>query len=282
MTIGQKIRQLRKEKNITQSELAGEEITRNMLSRIESDKGLPSLSTLLFLAKRLDVSPGYLINENVSLFDDRKLLHIDHIKHAFAIHSYKEVLRTYEKNFTECDDELALILAESCFALANEAMHNGKMVSAEKYAQEGLGYCDKTVYPTHHLRASLCVIAATLKNIQSPKYDVAASAFPDLREDAVSEDFYRYISEKYDGHTFKDPIYAAHVAAKKMIAEGHYADALTALEAIEARKSERGFSVLVLFRIYSDLEICHKELRNFEAAYRYSAKKLSLLSAFRG
>jgi len=42
------------------------------------------------------------------------------------------------------------------------------------------------------------------------------------------------------------------------------------------------FSVLVLFRIYSDLEICHKELRNFEAAYRYSAKKLSLLSAFRG
>ena len=49
----------------------------------------------------------------------------------------------------------------------------------------------------------------------------------------------------------------------------------------EDKKAEKGFSVLVLFRVYGDLENCHKELYNYEAAYRYSAKRMSLLSAFR-
>lgn len=281
MTPGQKIRALRKEKNITQSALTEGEITRNMLSRIESDKAQPSLSTLLFLAEKLDVSAGYLLDETATLFDDKKARFFPRIKHAFSIRNYKEVLRLYEKHLGECDDEIALLLAESYTALTEEALHNGKMTSAQQFAQKGLAFTAQTTYATHHLEASLTLYLAILSNIQSPKYEVQACAFPAMREKAIREDLYHYASEYADEHTFSDPYYQAHADAKRLISLGRYADALKALEEIENKRMEKGFSVFVLFRIYSDLELCHKELRNFEAAYRYSAKKLSLLSAFR-
>lgn len=47
MDIGKKIREIRTEKLMTQSQLAGDEITRNMLSRIENGAALPSLGTVM-------------------------------------------------------------------------------------------------------------------------------------------------------------------------------------------------------------------------------------------
>lgn len=56
--LGAKIKALRKAKEKTQSELAGSFITRNMLSRVESGTVTPSLDTLCYLAKELDISPA--------------------------------------------------------------------------------------------------------------------------------------------------------------------------------------------------------------------------------
>ena len=50
MQIGEKIKMLRQSKLMTQSELAGNHITRNMLSSIEHGTALPSLSTALYIA----------------------------------------------------------------------------------------------------------------------------------------------------------------------------------------------------------------------------------------
>ncbi len=281
MTLGEKIRTLRKDRKITQSALVGNEITRNMLSRIESDKALPSLQTLLFLAEKLEVTPGYLLNENASLLDDKKARCLPAMKAAYKSGNYKEVLRLYQRDLNETDDETALLLAEASAGYAMQLLHMGKMISAEKTAAEGKAFCEKTLYLTHHTEAVLSLITAIAGNVQSPKYDVTASAFTSLREAAVFEDLYRYASEQTEGHTFKDPYFAAHAEAKRMIASGNKADAIKALEALEEKKAEKGFSVLVLFRVYGDLENCHKELYNYEAAYKYSAKRMSLLSAFR-
>ena len=53
MELGNKIRTLRKKQNMTQSELAGEHITRNMLSKIENGEALPSLDTLFYSCLRI-------------------------------------------------------------------------------------------------------------------------------------------------------------------------------------------------------------------------------------
>ncbi|MFD2829644.1 helix-turn-helix domain-containing protein [Corticicoccus populi] len=63
MTLGQRIRTLRKEKKLTQTDLAGDRITKNMLSIIENDKSDPSLETLNYLAKKLGVPVSYLTQE---------------------------------------------------------------------------------------------------------------------------------------------------------------------------------------------------------------------------
>ena len=57
--LGEKIRHLRIQLGITQKDLAGDKITRNMLSLIESGAASPSVSTLLYIAERLGTPAGY-------------------------------------------------------------------------------------------------------------------------------------------------------------------------------------------------------------------------------
>ena len=61
--LGEKIKKLRKMRGLTQAELVGDTVTRNMLSSIENGKASPSLETLMNIADRLSVSVSYLISE---------------------------------------------------------------------------------------------------------------------------------------------------------------------------------------------------------------------------
>ena len=63
MSIGEKIKKLRSAKLMTEADLAGSEITRNMLSQIENDVAQPSMNTIRYIAARLNVSPGFLLAE---------------------------------------------------------------------------------------------------------------------------------------------------------------------------------------------------------------------------
>ena len=59
--IGAQIRALRVAAGLTQSQLCGTYITRNMLSRIENGAVHPSVDTLIYIANRLKVSPAYFL-----------------------------------------------------------------------------------------------------------------------------------------------------------------------------------------------------------------------------
>ena len=63
MDIGTKIKELRTAKCMTQSQLAGDYMTRNMLSRIENGAVKPSLSTTVYISERLKVPVGYILTE---------------------------------------------------------------------------------------------------------------------------------------------------------------------------------------------------------------------------
>ena len=71
ISLGTKIKKLRILRNMTQKELVGDRITRNMLSEIESGTANPSLTTLIYLAERLNISPAYFFvnDEDVLYFD---------------------------------------------------------------------------------------------------------------------------------------------------------------------------------------------------------------------
>ena len=61
LSLGEKIKKLRKEKNMTLKELAGDRITAAQISHIERDKSHTSYELLEYLAEKLDVSIEYLL-----------------------------------------------------------------------------------------------------------------------------------------------------------------------------------------------------------------------------
>ncbi|MBS4175586.1 helix-turn-helix transcriptional regulator [Bacillus sp. FJAT-49736] len=71
--LGERIRKLRKQKKMTLETLAGNELTKGMLSLIENNKAQPSMESLAFIAKQLEVDITDLLEE-VSSQELREIL----------------------------------------------------------------------------------------------------------------------------------------------------------------------------------------------------------------
>ena len=52
MTLGQKLKKARLDRGLTQAQVVGDRITRNMLSQIENDQASPSMRTSAFSQRR--------------------------------------------------------------------------------------------------------------------------------------------------------------------------------------------------------------------------------------
>lgn len=66
MTLGLKVKEARISKQMTQRELAGDFITRNMLSQIENDNATPSIKTIEYIASVLDKPISYFMDSAIS------------------------------------------------------------------------------------------------------------------------------------------------------------------------------------------------------------------------
>src|SRR5256885_10676676 len=69
--LGERVRTLRRERGLTQTELAAERVSKEYISQIETGKTRPTTQTLEWLAKRLGVDPNYL-EDGVSDADHRE------------------------------------------------------------------------------------------------------------------------------------------------------------------------------------------------------------------
>lgn len=68
MSVGNKIADIRKSKNLTQEQLADLlKVTRQSISRWESDQTYPDMDKIIFLAEILDVSCDYLLTDKTEL-----------------------------------------------------------------------------------------------------------------------------------------------------------------------------------------------------------------------
>ena len=61
----------------------------------------------------------------------------------------------------------------------------------------------------------------------------------------------------------------------------NYLPAAEILSNIETTKRSGEYNAYCVFGIYGDLEICYKQLCDFEKAYKYSSKRFSLLEGFK-
>ena len=62
MDLGEKLKKVRLDAGLSQRQVCGERITRNMLSQIENGSARPSMDTLRYLADRLGKPLGYFLD----------------------------------------------------------------------------------------------------------------------------------------------------------------------------------------------------------------------------
>lgn len=159
--LGKRIKEARLAKKMTQSELVGTFITRNMLSRIESGNACPSVKTLEYLASRLDLPAGSLIADETPDAEksEKNAELLINAKQQYINHDYTTCLQTAEKlTGSEFDDEAQAILARCSIALSEKAMNSGDKGTAIKYAKQALELADKGIYKSREIS-----VDATLK-----------------------------------------------------------------------------------------------------------------------
>ncbi len=288
-TIGERIKRLRRMKNMTQAELSGNDITRNMLSRIETGAALPSLPTLVSIAERLGVPAGILLEENV-YFDYLRAELIREAKAYMSENKYEKALELIMTSGLK-GDEIQLLIIECDLALAREYSTKSKYKEAAVRLMDAVNKSHDTTYSTagsaYIANLYLCLAERLGKSLGSNN-DLPPSP-PDFDE---YMDIYVYLklTDLFDsGQIIKavnlaslteirDKILSAHIAARLDMANGRYNDAEAKLKGIIAseNQSPTPHGSLLLFRVYDELEQCAKGENDYVSAYQYKEQKLKL------
>ena len=279
MTIGEKIRSERRAKGLTQSELAGDKITRNMISAIESGKASMSIDTLKYIASELGVPASYLISEEDDLFFYRKKERMPAIRNALDEKNYTACINLVMK-LEKLDDELAYILSECYFMLGISCAKSGFMHSADKYLDMSVHYCDSTLYDTERFRSVIPLYQAIARNVNSPLLEFEDDKYYPIALGVTEFEFYKYLTLDFD-FNFLSFQFDRHIKAKQLIKERKYSEAIELLIMIEQQKNDFEYNAYVMFGVYTDLETCYRQLFDFENAYRYASKRISLMEGFK-
>ena len=158
MTLGQKIKTARLERGMTQKELVGDAITRNMLSKIENDAAAPSVRTLEYLARALDLPAGYFLGES-GLSDGSVPDGLDEARCAYREKRWLDCLAALkaDKQAASTDEGYLLHARAGAFAAA-EALAAGDHAAARELAEAAQYYNQEGMYYSAGLDARICLI----------------------------------------------------------------------------------------------------------------------------
>ena len=149
MTLGEKLRSARQEAGLSQRQLCGEYMTRNMLSQIENGSARPSVDTLRYLAERLGKSVSYFLEEQAVTSPNQALM-------AAARKAYgagdpalcRKELEAYREPDEVFDQERWLLESLACMALAEQMIAQGRMPYAAQLLDGAAQAGERTSYYT--------------------------------------------------------------------------------------------------------------------------------------
>ena len=143
MEIGEKLRQARLEAGLSQRQLCGDAITRNMLSLIEHGSARPSMDTLKYLAARLNKPVSFFLEEDGVLLPNLDVMNQARAYHDTGDHGQVlTALEAYRGPDPVFDREKALLTNLALLGLAEAAISEGRI----PYARELLRQITKQPY----------------------------------------------------------------------------------------------------------------------------------------
>ncbi|MBE6542707.1 MAG: helix-turn-helix transcriptional regulator [Ruminococcaceae bacterium] len=285
--IGEKIRELRLQRGITQKDLAGDKITRNMLSLIESGNASPSVSTLLYISKRLDTPVGYFFS-NTEEDEGRflKMSIIEQIKSSFHSQNYAECAQLcVDIPPAALDDEISYILAVSYLNTSLQSAYHIEMDSAFSDLKKAEQFSSCSIYCTSGFTSAIEFYQVLYSTACS---DVIPDILCDYSKcgDYVSYDVIEYFNDLKLYRT-------TGTAEKKALVSSHFSRHINALHlastdhTVDAQKRLRELSLdptlpfFMQYRVLCDLENAANISGDLRLAYSSARRKIELIEKFR-
>lgn len=282
ITLGQKIKALRLEKKMTQADLAGDTITRNMLSQIENGVAQPSVSTILELADKLDVPTEYFFSESGTLDDFRKISAIAKIRKLYAAGDYGKCISKLDA-LNIFDDETQYIYARAAFAKGIELYRAGFLSGAMEYFQKAIEHGEKTVYLEGIFSRVVKRYLVTAEFVRSKeKNPLPEDCVIDKEADFKADIAYiRNIAEEdhYFDYGEACALYKEHLAIRAEMKKGldipNTETLVSRLKKILSSLSETKDAILQYY-VLSDLETLSGRMGDYKCAYECSSARLAL------
>lgn len=282
--IGERIRQLRKKRGLTQKELAGEQMTRNMLSLIETGSALPSLSNLAYLSNMLEVPVDYFFS-NTEEDEGRyiKLSVIDGLQQSYREERYADcVTQIQAMPSSAVDDEVALIGAHAGLCIALESATAYELKTASLHLKNAQEYAQRTVYASEDLRKAIAYYKDLFALL--PVSQEFPERVTDLRYASgyIPPEMLLYLGSlrlvsrgAVSGKEFpKDSPAARHIQALAALASNRTDLAVRLLRELA---QDNALPFFMRFRVYCDLEDAAGGAGEYRIAYMAARKKLDLL-----
>ena len=253
--VGGKLRQARLESGLSQRQLCGDVITRNMLSLIENGSARPSMDTLGYLADRLGKPISYFLEETTALSANASCMKKARVAYAagdFA--AAQEELKNYSDPDEQFDDEYGLLKMLTLLSRAEQVLD--RPVLAKELLEEASLTAETTCYATKELEMRRLLLLA----------QVGQEAVTLPVDDRVL-------------------LYRARMALQS----GDAARCVTLLDACEERENEKwrywraeaafvlgNYALAVEYyppNCYARLEACYRNLGDYKMAYEYACKQ---------
>ena len=298
MTIGEKIRSFRLKKRMTQAELVGDRLTRNMISMIENGKVEPSLSTINYLAERLDVTPGVLLSSESEEFVLTKSEVMIQIRQAFVSGDFRKCLELCRGlgPRAENDDDVTWYSAHCLYMCAHELFLEGKMAESASVFNEARNCALRTRYETSSVftgaEAHLSLIrqmtggnvidtflmpdreAKNSYQMQNDEWNAFITAKAALEHDNP-EGSSLFLSSHDTDHP---DMTVSLIRAEMSMYEGNYDNARVILESMT--KDGRQLKPVIRYYWLEDYEICCRETNDYKGAYLASKERSELTDSF--
>lgn len=175
LTLGERIKEARLEKQLTQKEVSGDFITRNMLSQIENGLAKPSIKTIEYIAKKLDKPLTYFMDAMVEedLYNNNQISRLDNLIDCYIKKEWDNCIEGLDKIINNLDSKKAPLdireihlLMHRCLAYKGFELFNDNMLEdAEECLKKSLSYQQKIPYTDIYLKSKilLCLTHLSLK-----------------------------------------------------------------------------------------------------------------------
>ncbi|MBO5867937.1 MAG: helix-turn-helix domain-containing protein [Oscillospiraceae bacterium] len=261
--LGEKIRQARLEQGLSQRQLCGTEITRNMLSQIESGKARPSMQTLTYLAQTLGKPVSFFLEETVAQPEAPVLTEA---RALYEKKKYKDCLEMLDTAGEAPGQESRLLRILCTLALARQSIGQERLYYAKSLLEKLPNLTEDSIYYTPALERERLLLLFEAGGDAIPISDklpqddrellLRSRAALERRDYAKCRQLLSALSE----HTPQSLLYMG----QALLGQKQYREAIACLE-----QAEEAFPLPCA----RALETCYRELEDFKMAYFYACKQ---------